>query len=336
MKRVSSISLSDARIDDLSDLEKLPDLKSLALTNVELADPSPIGRLTSLTYLIAEEVGLPDISFLSGLAHLNKLRLIRDGITDISPLEGLKELRSLKLDGNGITDISPLLGLTDLQLLSVSWNPIPREQADMLRASLNCTIECSVADDEFVSLWPLDIDGDGRNEYVAVDVRELVCGSAQVVLLDNDGVLIDLIAEFGVGAEPVSIAVVNDSELGECVLLLNKAQDSMTPAYQLYNSEDGRLCIAEESEGMEASAQGTKEIFDRLRGLCESGAVILSTDPNGLTLWGAYSKENGEAIKTEGATGLAYAKKLPQGVRESLEEAGFIVTEAEIGLSFEQ
>ncbi len=332
LKKITSIVLYDGRFDDLSDLEKLPFLSSLVFSAAEITDPSPIGRLSALRTLYVEDSVLSDISFLSELTGLRKLRLIRDGITDISPLAGLMSLQVLSLDGNKITDISPLLGLSSLTSLSASWNPIVPEQVTVLRAALTCKIECSVSTDASVTLWPIDADGDGKKEYIAADMLDLAAGSAQIVLLNSEGILIDQITEYEIDGVHERIAIVYDAVGGECILLECEVRNEVNPAYQLFQVRDGKLCIVEWSEERKNDTQDAQGDDDRLCELYRNASILFSTDGKGLIDYGAYRKDTGEFI-SGGTCGYIGAAELPQRVKERIEEAGFVVIGADIGLN---
>ncbi len=329
LKRVTSISLCDARIDDLSDLEKLPGLISLALTNVELNDPSPIGRLRSLNYLIAEEVGFPDISFLSGLDRLHQLILRYDGITDISPLAGLTELRVLYLDGNGIGDLSPLFGLKELNKVSLSWNPVSKAQAEALAEALGAEIVCQTPWDDGMMRFPMDIDGDGEDEYLIVDIGLLAAGeAASCMLTDGGGSAVAALADIGTGQEGyrITYARVFDPDLGECLLKAG-SEGSGEISWSLLRLEDGRLTAAEHGDMNSL----------RLHELLKSGTLLISTDAEGMLKSGLYRADTGEALDTLGAAGvlcLSAGSVNGEGLPARLEAAGFIVADAPIWVSF--
>lgn len=107
------------KVDDLSPLSGLAELKILYLNNTSVADLSPLSRVTSLERLGVEGT---DVSDVASLAHLKRLRFLQLGntpISDVTPLAGLANLNTLKLADTQVSDVTPLGKLTNLNWLEL-------------------------------------------------------------------------------------------------------------------------------------------------------------------------------------------------------------------------
>lgn len=133
LTKLVSLNLEDNRVEDVSELARLPMLKKLSLRNNGITDLEDINfeaivqldlRELSLRHNVVdlgngEEVRLSDLSLLRGFEKLEVLELRDNHIVDISPLTDLRELVTLDLRQNPIRDFKPLTGmvkLTDLNL----------------------------------------------------------------------------------------------------------------------------------------------------------------------------------------------------------------------------
>lgn len=121
---VTSLSIYDADIEDITPLKALINLTDLYVAKTGVADISPLSELKNLTILYLINNKIVDVSPLSDLENLTILFLINNEIVDISPLSALENLSQLNLDGNSISDLSPLSGLTNLYWLSLERNEI--------------------------------------------------------------------------------------------------------------------------------------------------------------------------------------------------------------------
>ena len=121
---LTSLTLSEHSISDLSPLSGLTSLTHLDLWVNSISDISALSGLTGLTYLDLTGNSITDISALSGLTNLKELVLGSNSITDIGALSGLTSLTVLRLFNNSISDISGLSGLTGLTYLDVRLNSI--------------------------------------------------------------------------------------------------------------------------------------------------------------------------------------------------------------------
>ena len=124
MASLTSLSVSEVGIFDLTGLEFATSLENLELVGNDILDVSAIAPLTGLKSLSLGVNDIADISALAGLTNLTRLSLGVNDITDISALVGLISLKSLDLVGNNIADISALVGLTNLQSLDLRDNKV--------------------------------------------------------------------------------------------------------------------------------------------------------------------------------------------------------------------
>ncbi len=121
---LTSLTLSDHSISDLSVLSGLTGLTHLDLWVNSISDISALSTLTGLTYLDLTGNSITDIGALSGLTNLKELVLGSNSINDIGALSGLASLTVLRLFNNSISDISGLSGLTRLTTLDLRFNSI--------------------------------------------------------------------------------------------------------------------------------------------------------------------------------------------------------------------
>ena len=333
LKSVTSLALCDGRFGELSDLQRLENLKYLILDDAEIPDVSVLGRLSGLEHLIIEGCELGDWSFLRGMKALRSLRAAHSGIQELTPLAGLDRLAVLDLDGNRISDLSPLLGLKNLRQVSVSWNPLADGQAEALEAALRCPVSHSTADSPSVLLWPLDLDGDGKDEFVAFDSAALRSGFARAVLLDDDKSYLETMAGID-RASPISLAAVQDAGLGPCILLQPAAQKQAAPEYMLLRVRDGQLFVAEEGGGTGTRAWQAGDVLERLRGLYQSGSLIISTDVDGLLRRGLFCAQTGQRPDPVGAVGVIGLCPLSQQKEARLPQTDWLVTDERIVVDF--
>ena len=114
----------DHEIESLVGVQNLTGLSSLTLSENSISDVSALNGLTGLTYLDLTGNSITDISALSGLTNLKELVLGSNSITDIGALSGLTSLTVLRLFNNSISDITGLGGLTGLTTLDLRLNSI--------------------------------------------------------------------------------------------------------------------------------------------------------------------------------------------------------------------
>lgn len=106
---VSSVSIDNANITDISPISELNNLQAIRISNTpSITDFSPIGNKKHLASLDLTNNGITDISFISDLNEISFLNLSDNNITDITPISGKTKLRTLHLNNNNINDVSIL------------------------------------------------------------------------------------------------------------------------------------------------------------------------------------------------------------------------------------
>jgi Leucine-rich repeat (LRR) protein len=113
--------INDEQLREMVDSGQIPpNITSLSLRNNQITDISPLSGLTELRALDFMGNQITDISPLANLPYLgtglNGLYLNSNQITDISPLANFSNLRWLTLGGNPITDLTPLEKLIYLEV----------------------------------------------------------------------------------------------------------------------------------------------------------------------------------------------------------------------------
>ncbi len=112
---VTSVSLSGAKVADLTPLTGLPKLRSLWLCENPFSDIAPIASLKKLEWL---DISQSKVADLKPLTKLPKLRFLyihaTPNVTDFTPLAKLTSLEQLYASNTPITDVTPLAQLKAL------------------------------------------------------------------------------------------------------------------------------------------------------------------------------------------------------------------------------
>lgn len=124
MARLTSLSVRNKSIQDLSGLECAINLKELRLNNNQISDLCPLSTLTNLKWLYMDYNQISDILPLANLFNLHTLSLSNNHVSDIQSLANLVNMEWLDLSNNQIGDISPLTNLTNLKWLILNNNQI--------------------------------------------------------------------------------------------------------------------------------------------------------------------------------------------------------------------
>jgi hypothetical protein len=124
MLGLTSLSLNEVPVRDLTGLEYALNLVSLEMTRNEIHDISVLSGLTSLQTLVLNNNYIHDISVVAGLTGLEHLDIHNNEITDIAPVAGLIGLHTVILRINQISNLTPLSGLKDLEWLDLRNNQI--------------------------------------------------------------------------------------------------------------------------------------------------------------------------------------------------------------------
>lgn len=124
------VLLEVAATDDCEAAEAaLGELTSLTLVQEGLRDLSPLASLTHLTALMLPGNAIADPAPLAALPNLTFLILAFNQIDDPSPLAQLSQLEVLILEGNQIRDVSSLAPLNRLRSLILLNTRLPSKNA---------------------------------------------------------------------------------------------------------------------------------------------------------------------------------------------------------------
>ena len=124
-----SVNLGESdRIGTLSDLKKLPCLKSLSFTGngdgAEIIFDVEKDMVPKLEELSIRNVDLKNLLFLEKFPQLENLHVTHCRLKELSGIECQKELRDVSFYQNEISDISPLESCKKLEGLSLAFNEI--------------------------------------------------------------------------------------------------------------------------------------------------------------------------------------------------------------------
>jgi Leucine-rich repeat (LRR) protein len=150
------LSLAGNKVNDISALAGLTNLRSLNLRDCQVSDIGVLSELTDLIELdlfhdIDKNNRIDDISALANLNNLMFLNLGGNQINDVSALARLVNLTNLALTDNQISDINVLAGFTKLLNLDLRSNPISTEQIENLREALpDSMIKFEHNDNDFI------------------------------------------------------------------------------------------------------------------------------------------------------------------------------------------
>lgn len=122
--QLTSLSLYNNQINEIKELELLPQLTSLYLGKNKISEIKGLERLEKLINLYLSENQISDIKGLEGLVQLTDLDLSDNQISEIKGLEGLSQLTDLDLSENQISEIKGLEGLEQLTELYLGENQI--------------------------------------------------------------------------------------------------------------------------------------------------------------------------------------------------------------------
>lgn len=100
-KNMVALDLGHNKIDDLSFLEEMPQLKVLILAANNITDIASLSKLENLEYLEIFMNHISDLTPLQSLTNLRDLNLCFNSITDWSPLEEMPWLERLWLSNSG-------------------------------------------------------------------------------------------------------------------------------------------------------------------------------------------------------------------------------------------
>ena len=119
-----SLSAMGLGIRDLSGLECLNQLTTLSLTNNEIVNLTPLSEMPGLVELNLEKNSVYSAYPLHGLTNLSSLNLVGNQLDRATGLASLTSLRTLSLSDNRLFDVRDLASLVQLHSLSLSNNQL--------------------------------------------------------------------------------------------------------------------------------------------------------------------------------------------------------------------
>ena len=136
--------LGGTESNDLAPLAELKELQILELDDNPVSDLSSLSALKNLEELSLEETRVSDLVPVGALSRLEKLDLGSTNVEDLSPLAALKSLRVLQINDTQVRDLSPLVGLSALEHLDVGETQVNEKEIQLLQQALpNCRIHRS-------------------------------------------------------------------------------------------------------------------------------------------------------------------------------------------------
>lgn len=123
-KAVTSLTLVNCRIRNISPLSRFKSLKTLDLSNNQIKNLEPLKNLKNLEILVLSQNQISNLYPLQGLKQLKVLGLNKNQIRDLASLNTLNQLHTLDLSDNRISDISVVQNLRFLTTLYLSKNEI--------------------------------------------------------------------------------------------------------------------------------------------------------------------------------------------------------------------
>lgn len=118
-KRITEIYNIQSKVDDISVLEGLKELKYLDLSDTNIRNIRPLKNLILLEDLILTGTNVNDISSISSLIHLKNLDLSDTKISEINSLTKLVNITTLNLSKTYIRDCTSLRNFKNLETLNV-------------------------------------------------------------------------------------------------------------------------------------------------------------------------------------------------------------------------
>ncbi|MCR5808627.1 MAG: leucine-rich repeat domain-containing protein [Clostridiales bacterium] len=320
LKGVTMLYIDCENLGELTDLALLHELRDLYIWNAEGVDLTPVSRCTRLEGLSVCNSGLTDVSFAEGLTGLEYLDLSGNRISDLSPLAELDYVEDLILSSNEITDIAPLFDMYRLREVDLSWNNVSKEQAAELEKKLGeGSVNTYVLEDGRIAKYCADLDGDGKDEYLVVDLDWLqVEFKCPLWVLEDDGRRTDWIYVGSGHLGYHTYAVVEDETYGTCLLDYSPEFWGQTFSYRLLRLVNGMLeCVFSDElripevydQEYECSQQvpalidraEAKAYEKRVNELFEKARILITTDRCGVMDGGLYRKDTGEIIYTRSA-----------------------------------
>ena len=121
---ITSLSLENSNINNLTGLEKFTNLKELNLSNNMINSIEQLSEMNDLTTLdLSKNVSLgSNVNILSNKTNLTTLKISNIGISSVNFMRNLTQLREIDLSENNIGDLQPINAISDIQKLNLSNN----------------------------------------------------------------------------------------------------------------------------------------------------------------------------------------------------------------------
>ncbi|MBI5217349.1 MAG: leucine-rich repeat domain-containing protein [Bacteroidia bacterium] len=122
LKKLTTLNLSNNRIEDIFVLQYYTNLRELYLSTNEIKNFNPISKLKNLEILMVSGNKIQNLSAFRDLGKLKHLDVSNNEITDISDLKDMACLEILHLDNNRINNILSISKLNSLKHLYINNN----------------------------------------------------------------------------------------------------------------------------------------------------------------------------------------------------------------------
>jgi hypothetical protein len=94
-------------------------IKGLGLIETNINDLSLLQKMPNLEVLLLDGASINNIDPLSCLVNLRDLYLVSTNISDVEPLRDLVDMKMLDLHGSNVSDLGPIKGMTHLKRLNI-------------------------------------------------------------------------------------------------------------------------------------------------------------------------------------------------------------------------
>ena len=105
LTNITELMVSGDKVEDISFVKELFNLKYLTFVSQNLTDLSPLVGNTSIENLMIQTYGLEDLSGLSGMTSLKRLEVYTDILSDVSTLGELHSLEECDINSNCLETI---------------------------------------------------------------------------------------------------------------------------------------------------------------------------------------------------------------------------------------
>lgn len=105
-------------LKDISGIEQLTSLEELSLSG-RIEDISPLGSLTNMKSLLLSNGYIESIENLHGMMQMEELTLLCKNVSDISPMKNMTQIKTLYISSDNLSDISAVSGMTQIEKLDL-------------------------------------------------------------------------------------------------------------------------------------------------------------------------------------------------------------------------